>query len=390
MKKYSLAFLCILALSACDSSSTSVKPSGDSSGGNTDSGGGGDSGTGSGDGDSGAGDGGSDGGDTGTGDDGSACAAPEYGTVLTQGGSVLTDGCIDGDVIDLAAATSASLYHTLFAGVPDSDSSFDASNLPADVKGLYLYTQGSAPAFIVPYTTVGFYARAGRLGFVTRGPGVYYLSLDREDPAVGTLLNGLNLAAWSTASGAVNLTEVTLAHVDDDVTERAKLHWQNSDLSPLGSYSRNNLLTLAANAGDFRAITHELSEEVVGQYLSLIAEDCPAHNGVSEVPAVRFVDATGELGQAWSGTDVRIQTGDDPTRIIYMIAIDWAAATQATVIEVLRSIESKSYLWPVPEHPNVLNGTCAPNLTASGKYFDSEGKPTLENIEDASLTDWLH
>ena len=186
MKKYSLALLCILALSACDSSSTTPNPSGDSSGGNADSGGNtsGDTGsdggdtdggdTGSGDGDTGSGDTGSgggdtNGGDTGSGDgdtsgddtgsgggDASTCDVPALGHVFTQDSSVLTDGCIDTGMIDLAAVTDASLYSIIFPGVPDFDPDFDATNLPAEVKGLYLYTQGSAPGYVVPYTTVGF------------------------------------------------------------------------------------------------------------------------------------------------------------------------------------------------------------------------------------------
>lgn len=428
MKKYSLALFCLLALSACDSSSTDDDLSADNTDGATDTSGsgtnggdadadggdtvGGDAssdgddtsggGTGSGGGAAGGGDDDTIGGDTdsgegdtsgdntgSSGDDASTCDVPDLGHVFTQDSSVLTDGCINTGMIDVAAATSAGLYHTLFPGLPDVDPNFDVENLPADVKGLYLYTQGSSPGYVVPYTTVGFYNRAGRIGFVTRGPGRYYLALNRASSDVGTVLNGLSLAVWSATSGAVNLTEVTWAHIDDDVTSVAKLHWRSSDLEPLGSYSSQNLLTLAASGHGSRAITHELSEEVVGQYLSLIAADCPAHDGASEVPAVRFIDATGELGQAWSGTDLVIATDDDPTRLVYMIALDWNHATQATMPEILTSIQSKSFLWPDPGHPNVLSGVCSPSLTLSTRYFDGEGNPTLDGLDSPSA-EWLH
>lgn len=416
MKKFSLALLCILALSACDSSSTSVNPSGDSSDGNTDTGGGGDtgsdggdtgggntgtvggdagnSGAGSGDDDTSGGDAGSGGDDTSGGDSGSggddttACAAPSLGNIITQGSGALTDGCVDGDVVDLAA--EGGLYgYQVFEGARVFGSDLDFSSFPADAKGLYLYTQGSSPAYVVPYSVDGFFSRAGPLGFVTKGPGVYYLPLTRESPATGLILNGLELYVLSATSGAVSLSEVTWAHVDDDVTAVAKLHWQDSALDDsVGGYPGRNLITLAANGHPLRAMTHILSEDVVGQYKALVEGACPAWNGATEWPAVRFVDATSELGQAWTGKQVIIRSEDDPTRPLYVIAIDWTYATNATIPEILSDIESQSFLWPDPQHPNVVDGSCDPELEVSID-FDDLRQQVLDG-DVGSDTDWSH
>lgn len=428
MKKFSLALFCILALSACDSSSTTTNASGDSAGGNTDSGGGGNTGTvggdagdggaGSGDDDTSGGDAGSggddtsggdagsggddtsggdagsggddtSGGDTGSGgDDTTACAAPSLGNIITQGSGALTDGCIDGDVIDLAAEGGMFGY-PVFEGARALGSDLDLSSFPDDAKGLYLYTQGSSPAYVVPYSVDGFYSRAGSLGFVTKGPGIYYLPLTRESTATGLMLNGLNLYALSATSGAVSLSEVTWAHVDDDVTAVAKLHWQDSSLEDaIGGYQDRNLMTLAASGHPLRAMTHILSEDVVGQYKTLVEGVCPAWDGATEWPAVRFVDATSELGQAWTGKQVIIRTEDDPTRPLYVIAVDWTYATNATVSEILSGIESQSFLWPNPQHPNVVDGSCDPNLEVSTD-FDALRQQVLDG-DVGSDANWDH
>ena len=389
MKKYSLALFCILALSACDSSSTDpiLAEDGSGGGGDTDIGDGGDdsdTGTGDGDddGDTGIGDGGDDG-------DTSTCAAPTLGNIIDQGSTVLTDGCIDGDVVDLSAGTTSSRPYSLFDGVFNFGDA-ESADFPTDVKGLYLYTQGSAPGYVVPYIMNGYYNRAGSLGFVTQGPGVYYLPFSRESSPAGVDLNGLGLVVSSATSGAVNLTEVTWAHVDDDVTGVAKLHWQDSSIPDVvGGYYGRNLITLAASGHPLRAMTHILSEDVVEQYKALVEGICPTFDGsFSELPAVRFIDATGELGQAWTGRDVTIRSADDFTRPIYMIAIDWTYATNAIVEEVLTSIESQSFLWPDPQHPSMQDGSCDPELVVSTNFDDLRQQVLDGTI--GSPADWSH
>lgn len=346
MKKTLASIFGFLVLAGCDSSSTQVSPPG---------------------------------GDVG-------CLAPLYGTVIDRGNDELTDGCTNGTAFDIAAITDAESFHLLQDGQLD----FDSATASADVKGLYLYTDGSSPAFVASYTQVGYYYRAGNLGFVTGGPGVYYLPFDREQGDAGMVLNGIGIAAWAVAEGdAVQLTEVTLAHVDDDVSAVPKLHWQKSGIVDSANYSSRNLITLAAGEQPLRNLTHALSEEILGEYVDLISSVCPTiDGGHSEPAAIRFVDASGVLGHAWQGRDLHIRTTDDLSRPLFVVSIDWSYATQASVAEIVATISSKSYLWPNSQHPNMQDGSCPAAVSVN---FDVEAlRQQALDGDLGAVEDWSH
>ncbi len=279
----------------------------------------------------------------------SSCIAPTHGNIFTGSGTtVLTDGCTNGASLTLSESSVEGTNQILIPGQFQSD----GPSGPLDKKGLYLYKASSAPAYILARYAGGFYQRAGRLGFVTGGAGIYYLPLLRDASGqTGLDLNGLALSTWSAIPGqSVSFTEVTWAGIADDVSALPKLHWQDLNISDAsGSYDVRNLLTQAASAQPLRELTRVLAESITAQYIDLSNALCPPEiGGFSQQPAIRFTDATGELGQAWSVRDIVIRTADDLARPIHSIAIDWNYASNATVGDILASIDGASYLWPDP------------------------------------------
>lgn len=377
-----LLLLSVLALTACDSSSSSVddgEPAagsdggidgtggggsgdgsgsggsgdGDGSGGGGDgSGGDGDSGSGgSGDGDGGGGDGGSDG-DGG----GVTCVPPTHGRAIVQGSTALTDGCVN-DGAGVAAANTAGL-------VFEADLSGGAvpADFPADVKGLYFYTENSAPSYLVPFSADGYFYRAKNWGFVTRGPGVYYLALSDLSGAPGQVLNGLQLQSQALTGDKLNVTEVRWAHVDDDVSALPKMHWQHhlhTVSTPSGPATRPST-TRAASGHPLRGLTHALSVAVSQQYLTLQANGCAPQALDAELPSIRFIDVTGELGQAWTGHELDFHGGDDLREPTYMVAVDWDYADSASVADIVASFAGEDYLWPTAEQLAGTGASCPP------------------------------
>lgn len=269
-----------------------------------------------------------------------------------------------------------------------SDDPATATDIPQNAKGLYIYTDGSAPAYVVAYTRRGYYFRAGELGVVTRGPGIYYLPFERVSAATGSTLDGLTLSAWSMVPGeAVNISEVTWADAADDVTAQPKLHWKQSGLAPNQFYPLRHQLTLASSGHGLRQLTHALSEEIVSQYVALVSSnDCPLTFSGSDIPAIQFVDASAELGQAWQGRDVLIGSTDDPLRKVYTVAIDWVYADDSTVPSIIASIDAKDYLWPNPNNPNINMANCLGQLGAATDY-DVLRQQVLDSGDNSG---WLH
>lgn len=320
-----------------------------------------------------------------------SCAPPTFGMQFTHASTtLLADGCLDtGDVqLGDSAGSGEPSSSEIFAPLDGADATVNL-DIPQTAKGLYIYTNGGSPVYLVAYSKEGFYQRAGELGLATVGPGVYYLPFNRTNSALGSTLNGLTLSAWGVVPGqSVGIREVTWADMADDVRAQAKLHWRTSTVVNTGNrYPSRHLLTLAASGHPLRQLTHALSEEVLAQYIALSSGACRfTPSGNVDIPAVQFVDFTGELGQAWSGRDVFIRSADDLLRKVYTIAIDWNYASGATVAEIIASIDSKDYLWPDFNNPANDAAACLGQLGIV-QDFDDLRQSVLDGGDNAG---WTH
>ncbi len=251
-------------------------------------------------------------------DSASVCTpAPRGTTIVSQVASTLTDGCIDDE----------QPVGMFLANKSDFNFQLDTSGYTLggkQAKGIFVYSNGGGVSLINPYWLLGEteYTYSGLLMPVAHRDGGFYIHIGGDFDLAE--FNELNLDIRGTVGdpqiGSITTVEINWAMVDEDVSGSAKVSRRG-----YGVAGMPNGTLFATSDNPLRHLTWLLAQDVDERLLAMYdrIDNCTPPGLFTPRMRAQFIDATGELGQAYiqSAQDVRYSGDVSTTHQVF--TVDW-------------------------------------------------------------------